>query len=281
MDCIKTFEKTFPRISTMTVTANWGTQINRDILFRHLIHLMIPIWYPGEGILKLEHNNTVCGASYKDLFTNRKTTGKTFFNQSTIVIRRRLTSGWKEVNMKLFANGGIQMTGIPSEEFAIQTIHWLLAQIKIFSPSPFSGEVIITKISVPLINTDFTINKDIQQDILQNILVDTYNLISTLEKTIYQGINMKYFFNSNNINSGVCCCNSYCDGFGNGDGDGKCKRITVSIFRTGKIIITGAMNLKQINTAYDFICGVIDKYSDTVLIHKTKPLENISCGKCV
>ena len=60
-------------------------------------------------------------------------------------------------------------------------------------------------------------------------------------------------------------CKNICKGQGTGDGDGECKRITMSIFRTGRIIITGAREIKQIEAAYSFLNKVFDKHEKIVL----------------
>ena len=240
------FTKTDLRVSTMVVTAHWGTQINLSKLLQEFKSILIPIWYPGEGIMKFENGNKVIGASYKDIFTNRKISSKTFYNQSSMVMRRKINEGdpikegWKEVNVKLFANGGIQMTGVTSEEFALKTAEALLSIIKGLKESPFTEpeKVAINRFSVQLINTDYEVNKLINQDALHKILINEYNLFSMLEKTIYQGVNTKFFYNSKNPKVGICECEKTCKGQGSGDGEGECKRITMSIFRTGKIIIT-------------------------------------------
>lgn len=264
------YTKSNLRISTMVITAHWGTQIKLDDLFEALKTIMIPIWLPEEGILKFEHKNMVLGASHKDIFTNRKITSKSFFNQSTMVLRRRTSEekeedSWKEVNVKLFANGGIQMTGITSEEFARSAIDWLLEQFKALPESPFVGNPSIHRFSVQLINTDYALNKFINQDALHKILINEYNLFSMLEKTIYQGVNTKFFYNTNNDGSGICRCKNFCKGQGTGDGEGQCKRITMSIFRTGRIIITGARHLEQIHATYAFLNSVFDRHYRTVL----------------
>jgi len=279
------YTKTQLRVSTMVITAHWGIQINLDKLFALLPQAMIPMWYPSEGILKFEHKNMVLGFSHKDIFTNRKITSKSFFNQSTIVLRRKVqatmevhepqapqakakaTTGenWKEVNVKLFANGGIQMTGVTSEAFASDAIHWLLACIKLLPESPFIGEPSIQRLSVQLINTDYALNMFINQEALHKLLINEYNLFSMLEKTIYQGVNTKFFYNTRNPGLGICRCANFCKGQGTGEGEGECKRITISIFRTGRIIVTGARQLTQIRCAYDFLNGVFDKHHRVVL----------------
>jgi TATA-box binding protein (TBP) (component of TFIID and TFIIIB) len=265
------YTKTDYRISTMVITAHWGTQIDLATLFNSIKDIIIPIWYPDIGILKFEHKNMVIGTAHKDIFTNRKITSKSFFNQSTLVLRRRYgldstLNTFKEVNVKLFANGGIQMTGITSESFAREAAEWLLQLIKTIPAQIFTNvaDAKIDKFSVQLINTDYAINKFINQDALHKLLINEYNLFSMLEKTIYQGVNTKFFYNILNP-SGICQCTNICKGQGAGDGDGECKRITMSIFRTGRIIITGARELKQIEAAYTFLNKIFDKHHKTVL----------------
>jgi TATA-box binding protein (TBP) (component of TFIID and TFIIIB) len=269
-----TYTKTHLRISTMVITAHWGTSIKLDQLFESLRSVILPIWYPEEGILKFEHKNMVMGSSYKDIFTNRKITSKSFFNQSTIVLRRKISDDdeknegschWKEVNVKLFANGGIQMTGVTSESFARRAMEWLLQTIQSLPESPFPSPPAIERFSIQLINTDYALNKFINQDALHKILINEYNLFSMLEKTIYQGVNTKFFYNTRNPGVGICQCKQFCKGQGTGEGEGECKRITMSIFRTGKIIITGARQIHQIDAAYDFLNRVFDRHQHTVL----------------
>ena len=263
------YTKSALRVSTMVITAHWGTSLQLDTLSESLRSILIPIWYPDVGILKFEHKNMVLGCSYKDIFTNRKITTKSFFNQSTMVIRRKMDEEkedqWKEVNVKLFANGGIQMTGVTSESFAYKTIEWLLHTLQTLPQSPFKTVPSIQRFSVQLINTDYALNKFINQDALHKILINEYNLFSMLEKTIYQGVNTKFFYNTANPGTGICQCTVPCKGQGTGEGNGQCKRITMSIFRTGRIIITGARQMKQIEAAYEFLNSVFDKHQATVL----------------
>lgn len=275
METMKTtMEKTIKisplRISTMTVTGNWGTSLHLTELYSQLKEHIIPTCYPKEGILKFEYKGKSIGASYKDLFTRRKITNKSFFNQSTLILRQLIKKDtWKEMNIKLFANGGIQITGIPCIEFAMKGLQWLFEFFSSLPVSPFENpdKAAIQKIDVPLINTDFYIhNNDINQENIHSLFINKYNIMSTLEKTIYQGVNAKYYLNITNTQPGVCTCSTFCKGQGDGLGEFKCKRITMSIFRTGKIIITGARNMEQIYETYNFLINVIKTHSNAILI---------------
>jgi hypothetical protein len=257
------------RVSTHVITTSFSAKLNLDSVFEQLPQRLIPIWYPGNGILKMEHNNKVLGASHRDCFTDRAISEKQFYNQSTIVIRREFKSGfWKESNIKLFANGSIQMTGVPSEEFAKETLTWLLKELLAFPRSPFEdGDPTLKEMSIKLINTDYSINALIKRNSLFQILTREYNIFSLNENTIYQGVNAKYYYNKKGDPSrpGICCCAKSCRGQGDGDGPGQCKRVTLCVFQDGKIIVTGARTMDQILEAYHFLNMVLQKHSDEIL----------------
>jgi hypothetical protein len=94
-----------------------------------------------------------------------------------------------------------------------------------------------------------------------------YNLFSSHESTIYQGVNTKYYYNKkgNPLRPGICECKEQCSGQGLGDGEGQCKRITISPFSSGKIIITGAREMDQINEAYEFFNEILKTHQNEIL----------------
>jgi hypothetical protein len=256
------------RVSTHVITTSFGAKLNLDSVYEQLPQRLIPIWYPGEGILKMEHNQTVLGACHRDCFTQRSISEKTFYNQSTIVIRREYKPGeWKESNIKLFANGSIQMTGVPSAAFASAALTWLMSELMNFPKNPFEAAPTLQELAIKLINTDYSINALIKRNSLFQILTRNYNIFSLNENTIYQGVNAKYFFNKKNdaAKPGICSCPKSCRGQGTGDGPGQCKRVTLCIFQDGKIIVTGARTMEQIEEAYHFLNGVLQKHADEVL----------------
>ena len=263
------------RISTLVTTGHLGTPLNLKTLFVNLPPLLIPIGYPAEGILKMEHKEHVIGHASRDVLTKRRVSEKTFYNQSTLVIRklREDGAGFKEVNMKLFENGGFQMTGVTSEEFSRQVVLWLIEYLKTNLPAPISDKPLeITKFAIQLLNSDYKMNRMAKRDELHSLLTSEYRLFSTLETTIYQGVNTKYYYNEeapkNKEMRGICQCPRPCSGQGDGKTIGNCKRITISVFQTGSIIITGARNRPQLDEAYQYMNEILEKHAAGVL----KPL---------
>ena len=263
-------EPTPLRISTMTVTGHLGAIPDLQKLFDNCS--FIPYWWIGEGIIKIQYGTAHRGLCMEDILHTTTKAKKHFFNQSSLVFRLRLddTPRFKETNIKLFKNGGFQMTGINSEEMARAALTRLIELNR--GPErgiwPADSNPHIHKFDTCMINSDYSINKAIRRDRLYRVLVEDYGLWSTYEPTIYQGVNTKFFWNRTRpagAPPGICLCPTPCDGDGDGLSVGACKKITIAPFRTGKIIITGAKCMEQLHDAYTFMNGVFDKYADQVL----------------
>ena len=188
-----------------------------------------------------------------------------FFNQTTVIVQLDKD---KKVNVKIFSNGNIQMTGLKSEKDGIVVCNTLKKELlntsglidnEIKYAIPFKKELIIKDINIVLINSDYFCGYKIKRDVLHKIIVTNYKLFSSYEPCIYPGVNTKFFWNKSNVlQDGICKCTKKCLGKGSGDGDGDCKKITVSVFQSGNVIITGARNIEQINDAYNFINNIFE-----------------------
>jgi TATA-box binding protein (TBP) (component of TFIID and TFIIIB) len=239
-----------------------------DKLFEQFPNYSIPIGYPDEGLLKIEYGEKAIGHSSRDILSKRKVSKNSFFNQSTIVVRKYKedNSGFKEVNIKLFANGGFQMTGITSEEYSRNVLSWVINLFNTFETPISTKPLSVEKFSVQLLNSDYKMNALVRRDELHKLLSQKYRLFSTLETTIYQGINTKYYYNEKSLRkNGICWCDKCCNGQGDGKELGMCKRITIAIFQTGSVIITGARNMSQLDEAYEFINEIIKNHCSEVL----------------
>ncbi len=260
------------RISTVVTTCHVGTGIQLSHLFDHI--QTMPYWDLNDGVLKMEFQGKTKGISWKDIMQKndkkKKESTTYFYNQATIVIRREIAPlQWKEINVKLFQNGGVQMTGIRSEKMCQDAIDWLIAHIlSTCPPTIFQGPTAVCKMQIQLVNTDFSIGAKIRREALYKLLNEKYHLTVSYEPSIYQGVKTKYFYNQQRPTScplGLCPCEKLCKGTGNGDALGSCKKITISPFQTGQVIITGARTMEQINEAYEFMKELFVTHADDVL----------------
>jgi len=238
------------RISTITSISALNSNISLDNLYQNIeCNDDIPFIQHGSYGIKGESNKT----KRKTRKSGKK---KTFFNQVTLHVFCD-----KLVNVKLFNNGKIQMTGLKYEDHGSKVLAKLIPYItkldaknenKILS----NQDITFEPMNIVLINSDFDIGYKIQRDILHRDIVDV-GMYSSYEPCIYPGVNIKYYFNSNQSN-GVCKCTSMCTGKGDGSSDGMCKRITIAVFKSGKIIITGARSTDQLEISYGFITKFIN-----------------------
>lgn len=259
------------RVSTMTVTGHLGAIPDLQRLYDAAHY--IPYWWIGEGILKIEYGDNRKGLCMEDILHTTAKVKKRFFNQASLVFRLDLNhvegspdTAFKETNIKLFKNGGFQMTGISSAAMARASLTRLIALNT--GRGIWTSEPYIKTFDVCMMNSDYNVGKAIRRDRLYRILVEKYGLQSTFEPMRYQGVNTKFFWNAARPTCappGICPCPIPCDGDADGSGIGKCKKITISPFRTGSIIITGAKEPKQLMDAYNFMNGILHEHADQVL----------------
>ena len=239
------------RISTMTACAEIRSNICLGKLYEQT-HLSDFIKYVEHG------DNNYKGFALKNTKKKRKEKAKkTFFNQVTL----HCFYDDKIINVKFFNNGKIQMTGLKYEEQGSKLYDVLFDMFKSYKET-FDGRLDLLNYRIVLINSDFSLNKGVNRDLLQDNLA-TNNYYSTYEPCVYPGVNIKYYFNSNNCD-GICNCKSVCGGKGTADGDGECKRVTIAVFKAGNIIITGAKHRYQLETCKDFITDFINNINNII-----------------
>lgn len=281
------------RISTITATGSVNTEINLDLFYDSLA---ICGNDEDEGVVYVEYgkkkSETVYkGFSKKFLVNKRKvsSTTKRFDNQVTIVYRRNETvdgvSFNSSLNIKVFKNGNVQITGIKYIEQGsrmIDTIIGILTNVYKNNPDIIKDpESMMNKnYSICLINSDFRIGFAIKRDLLYKIFTANYENDCSFEPCIYPGVKMQYFYNSRANTTthihkdGLCHCDTPClVGKGNGREEGSCKKITIAVFQSGCVIITGAQSHAQINESHDFITSVLNGYRNEIEKKLVQPVE--------
>tara|TARA_B100001057_G_scaffold498368_1_gene605128 strand:- start:147 stop:899 length:753 start_codon:yes stop_codon:yes gene_type:complete len=250
----------------MTAISSLNSDINLDHLFQN-----ITIDNDDSVISYIEHGSLgTKGESSKNKRKprNPKLTKKTFFNQVTLHVHCE-----KIVNVKLFNNGKIQMTGLKYEDHGIKVLDTFIPYLvklndksidKIF----ITSIIHYTPINIVLINSDFFIGYPIIREKLHEEII-RLGYYSSYEPCNYPGVNIKYYYNVDS-NDGICKCNAMCNGKGDGSCDGKCKKITIAVFQSGKALITGARNRLQLEVALNFITKFVDSKKD-ILQGKNTP----------
>lgn len=263
------------KVSTITCNAYLGKEISINLSL--LYEKINPKDEDGEiiWIQNLKDNmEFVKGIYPKKIRKSKKINKKKnrFDNQITIIYR--FNNEYKP-NIKIFKNGNIQLTGIKNLDTDPKIIGCKIIDIiketynekKEINMSKEENDDFINKLEfntfkVRMINTDFKTyyNKDckekfnIRRKELHNLLIsEKYNNKCTFQPGIYQGAKLEYYCNE--YDDGICRCNNHI--YNKKIDNNNCKKVTVAIFESGSILITGGISYDQVDRAYNFITNII------------------------
>lgn len=196
-------------------------------------------------------NTSVLLKVFKELKTlkifNKNTNGyfewkllrQKFFNQVTIGYQ----DAYSNKSAKIFSNGSIQVTGC-SDLFDCQRI---IKQINFILKLILNITATEHNFKVVMINTNFSLNYNVNlMNIVRLAHQDKVFSNATFKPDKYSAVKIKFKPASD------------------------MKQVTTSIFSTGKIIITGAENLKEIVFAYNLLNQFINFNRDKIKVSRTE-----------
>lgn len=266
---LPTFVPTYYKISTITATGCVNTVVDLDSFFENL-HLS-DINDNVSGFVYTEYGNTKTQTISKGI--SRKTKGlnktqekkKRFDNQVTVIYRiYDNVDNDVYINTKIFKNGNVQMTGLRCVDQGILVVDHVVETLKEIYRKKDDNvvgniqELKSCNYRIRLINCDFRTGFEMKRDNLHKIIMSKYDVNCSYEPCIYPGVKIQYWWNDENFKKDGCCyCISECSGKGSGHGDGCCKKVTIAVFQSGCIIITGGQSIEQIIEAYNFTCKCI------------------------
>jgi len=241
-------------LSTITATCTAGTNIKLEEVFNNA-----EVSYNDFLSINYKNECKTINDKYKKKEKKKKIVKKVnnFFNQITLLMA---IDENKKINTKLFTNGSVQMTGSKSISDNLIILNKLIECLK--KTYIVDGEVIklvedpdlleISNFKISMINTNFGIGKEINREELLKIIKkdDLPNVKAKLKPDIHAAINIEL---------------SVYDYI-----------VTILVFKTGNIIITGGKNSTHINTAYEYIIKLIeDNKSKIIKNYIDEDVENL------
>jgi len=243
----------------MTGTSSINSKIHLDNLFKNIsTDDVIPYIQHGSLGSKGESNKPKRN-------TRKPKPRRSFFNQVTLHVNCE-----KIVNVKLFNNGKVQMTGLKYEDHGSKVLDLIIPYLlrvdqrnetKVLDKETLEYD----PMNIACINSNFSIGYPIKRDILHREIVDM-GYYSSYEPCIYPGVNIKYYYNTRQPN-GICKCSEPCTGKGCGTIDGGCKKVTIAVFQSGEAIITGARSKLQLDVSHKFITDLIKQNHDLLRLN--------------
>ena len=227
-------------INTITFVCNVDINFNVANIAKYIDMSLDTIKKVSHG--RTGNNLTNRNLEYKKRIKPNNKNKKVFFNQVSLCVMVP-SKKKKPVNLKLFSNGSIQMTGCKVIENALDALEVVFKELNkvkaIVDPKtlkivekPFCNKpenlklTSIKNINIAMIVSKFMFPIKINRQNLYG-LFQKDDLECSYEPELHASVDLKYL----------------CDD----------KKISVFIFEKGSIVITGARNCNQIKQAYDFV----------------------------
>lgn len=241
------------RVSTITCNGSLNTTVD---LLKFFDNFELAPEAPAPGIVWANYR----GKCARGVYPKRPTSvppdqRKSFDNQVTVLYRMPMAADYFP-NIKIFRNGNLQMTGIRATADGEYIIEAIANELRRTGEECIPGQLIIR-----MINSDFAVPYEIRRKCLHKLMISPeYNNKCIFQPGSYPGVKLQYFYNAdaNCAASGICTCpGKYCEGKGTGQGPHQCKKVTICVFESGKILITGANAFDQLNEAYAYIKKIL------------------------
>jgi TATA-box binding protein (TBP) (component of TFIID and TFIIIB) len=211
-----------------------------------------------------------------DVAVKPKKKNSAFDNQLTLLLhfRNYIVAGDNTpyyVNIKIFINGSVQMTGLKSLEDGPRVIEHVIEFLRRF---PVEAKVIpvdpildVNGYEIHLMNSKFNVNFEIKRKDLLQVVNQMYGVRCFYDPCRYQGVKIQYFYKPDGPRDGICYHEKNCREHKKAKLS-ICRCITVFIFQSGCVIITGAQRPEQTIECYEFVCRMLKETMHLII----KPL---------
>ena len=231
-------------------------------------HIISRIVKPEGRITFRDVRKISIGLCKKDITSYRCKKKQAFYNCFALILRIKVNGSFKEIHVKVFNTGKLEIPGIQTDTVLFATLDLLTKIMNPFVDEKNTLTWLKNKSETVLINSNFTCGYFVNREKLYNRLKFHYKINSAYDPCSYPGIQCEFHYNKKDM-----------DGPQNGQqptGDEKkhYAKISFMIFRTGSVLIVGKCTEYMLNNIYAFLKDLLEKEYKNVggkLISKEKP----------
>ena len=208
-----------------------------------------------EGRIKFKDTRKISiGICKKDILSYRCKKKSAFYNCFVIIMRLLYEGVFREVHVKIFNTGKLEIPGIQKEDLLINVLALLIKTLR----AALNDDTLACRDNTNetvLINSNFNCGFYIDREKLFNLLRFKYKINSCYDPCSYPGIQCEFYYNPElEINIGV---QPECMG-------GNIKKLSFMIFRTGSVLIVGKCEEDVLYKIYDFVKELLSKEFSTI-----------------
>ena len=240
-----------------------------------------------EGRIKFKDTRKISiGICKKDILSYRCKKKSAFYNCFVIIMRVLYGGVFREVHVKIFNTGKLEIPGIQKEDLLVAVLDLLVKTLR----GVLNDDTIICRDEeneTVLINSNFNCGFYIDREKLFNLLRFKYKINSCYDPCSYPGIQCEFYYNTElEINTGIQPESM----------SSNIKKISFMVFRTGSVLIVGKCEEDVLIKIYGFVkdllynefytiaTDIIEKQAEKIvrtkkkiiIIYNTKALQPIA-----
>jgi len=248
------------------------------------------IGYYKENIIKQINNQTsrrikfrderkiTIGISKKDIMNCRGKVKNAFYNCFAIIVRFKYENLFREIHIKVFNTGKLEIPGVLNEEILEIVKKMLLDTIQPFIDKELLFLECNSEENV-LINSNFNCGFYINRDRLYQILrSNKYKIECAYDPCSYPGVKCKFYFNNDigfneELQDGQINLEDRKMKLSELNDNVKYKEISFMIFRTGSCLIVGNCTEKVLKFVFEFIKKILYEEYENIFVENDEPVE--------
>lgn len=226
-------------------------------------HIIKQIHNPSARRIKFKDERKITvGISKKDIMNCRGKVKNAFYNCFAIILRMKYNESFKEIHVKVFNTGKLEIPGILNDELLENIKDMIISLMQPYIDKDLKYINVDSDENV-LINSNFNCGYFINRDKLYNILKsDKYQLETAYDPCSYPGVKCKFYFNNKESfdiekQKGLINETDRNMKLSELDDYKKYTEVSFMIFRTGSVLIVGNCTEKVLRFVYDFIKNLL------------------------
>ena len=227
-------------------------------------HIISRIINP-EGRIKFRDVRKVSiGLCKKDITSYRCKKKGAFYNCFALILRIKYKGEFKEIHVKVFNTGKLEIPGIQTDVVLDTTLKLLTQMLTSISSKKDKITWLPEKTETVLINSNFSCGYYVDRDKLYNILKYKYGINSAYDPCSYPGIQCAFYYNKlSKVQDGKQPKKDKDKDKGKDKDNDNYSKMSFMIFRTGSVLIVGKCTENILKDIYLFLKNLLEKeYSE-------------------
>ena len=224
-------------------------QLIQDLIQKELYYeenVITSINNPSGRIKFKDIRKVSIGISKKDIMSYRSKKKSAFYNCFVLILRLNDQGIYKEIHVKVFNTGKLEIPGIQSERIFNMTLSLVIDMIQPHLTDKLEYKSDSTE--TVLINSNFNCGFFIDREILYDVLRYKYNINAIYDPCSYPGIQCKFYYNPDiEVQLGCQISEENKHLYKN------INEISFMIFRTGSVLIVGKCDENVLMIIYEYL----------------------------